>query len=377
MIFDVRKLKNLRHETPFFVFSKEALLNNLREYQRYLPRRTEICYAMKANSEKIVLQHLHNAGVSFEVASKYELALSKEIEVPAERIVYGTSVKPESHIKEFTRYGVDRFAFDSEQELLKIANVAPGSRVYIRMLVNAKSNSVFELSKKFGATADEAAALLLRAKEVGLVPYGMSFNVGSQARSEQAWARGIKDMARAMESLLKNNLKIQVINIGGGFPHSYRNNDGFSRLSGISKHIHGAIKESPYTVSYIAEPGRGLVANTYVLITTVIGKRKRSNGHWLSIDAGVYNALLEAMTCQGTTRYRIELLSAKRKLRNQEERFIVTGPTGDSLDVVSEEELLPADIDVGDKLLIHDVGAYTFPLITRFNGFPKPRVFTF
>lgn len=374
MVFDERKLRNLHNHTPFFIFNKEALLNNLREYQDCLPHQTEICYAMKANSERILLQALYDAGTSFEVASKYELALLKGIKVSAERITYGTSVKPESHIKEFVKYGVNRFAFDSEQELLKIAKLTPGARVYVRTLVDDKSDSVFRMSEKFGVALHEAIILLVKAKELGLVPYGISFNVGSQARNERAWALGIRDVAGAMERLLKNDIKIQVINIGGGFPHSYQDGDGFPHIKEISEHIHTAIKQLPYSVRYMAEPGRGLVANTCALVTTVIGKNRRSNGHWLYLDAGVYNALLESMTCQGRTQYRIDLLSSKHAPGSKKEYFILTGPTGDNLDVINKKELLPAEIKIGDKLLVHDAGAYTFPLSTRFNGFPKPRI---
>ena len=373
MVFDQSKIKSLHNRTPFFVFSKRVLLSNLREYQSYLPTGTEICYAMKANSEKILLQILNDAGSSFEVASKYELSLLKEIKVSPQRITYGTSIKPEDHIKEFLKYGVDRFAFDSVEELLKIAKLASQSRVYARVLVDDKSDSVFSMSEKFGVPLNEAIVLLLKAKELGLVPYGISFNVGSQARNVQAWARGIEELAGVMEILLKKGIKIQVINFGGGFPHSYQKGDGFPHIKEISEHIHTATEKLPYKVGYIAEPGRGIVANAFVLIMTVIGKSRRSNGHWLYLDAGVYNAFLESMTCQGSTKYRIEPLSAQYA-GSKKEPFILTGPTGDNLDIINQKQLLPTDIKIGDKLLVNDVGAYTFPLTTRFNGFPKPRI---
>ncbi len=373
MIFDKKELKKFRNQTPFFVFSKDTLLKNLEEYEVCLPKKTEICYAMKANSEKVVLKTLNEAGVSFEVASKYELALLREIKVDPARIVYGTSVKPESHIKEFVKYGVDRFAFDSEEELLRIGKLAPKSRVYVRTLVNDESDSIFTMSEKFGTNLDNAVSLLVKAREIGLIPYGISFNVGSQARNAQAWANGIRDIARAMKKLLAHGIKIQVINMGGGFPYDYQGDNVFPNIQNIAKSIEVVNKKLPYPIKYIAEPGRGIVADAFLLVTSVIGKSKRENGHWLFIDAGVYNALLEATKFQGKTRYKIDMLSDSRA-SNSQKAYILTGPTGDNIDVVSSKVILPADIKVGDKLLISDVGAYTFPLTTRFNGFPKPRI---
>lgn len=369
--FDPNKLKTLRLQTPFFVFSRKALLDNLKEYQELFPPKTEISYAMKSNSEKPVLVALNEAGASFEVASKYELNLLKPLRVPSKRIMYGTSVKPTSHIKDFVKYGIDRFAFDTEQELYRIAKYAPNSKVYIRVLVDDRSDSIFHMSEKFGALLQDTVPLLLRAKSLGLVPYGISFNVGSQARSEYAWARGIKDVAKAMSQLSAERTKIQVVNIGGGFPYSYQDSDNIPSIAQIAKHINSAIKEVPYKVDYIAEPGRGLVANTFVLVTSIIAKNKRTNGHWLFLDAGVYNSLLEAMPHQGSTRYRVVPLSKYES--HTKEEFILTGPTGDNLDIIHNEALLPSNIQVGDKLAIYDTGAYTFTLMTRFNGFPKPK----
>jgi ornithine decarboxylase len=373
MIFDRDKLANFNYATPFFVFSKKALLDNLKLYKKNLPGKTEICYAMKANSEKIVLEILNKKSVSFEVASKYELALLKEIKVPAKRIIYGTSVKPESHIEEFVKYGVDRFAFDSEQELMKIAKFAPGSRVYVRALVEDKSDSVFTMSKKFGADLSDAHKLMIKAKALGLKPYGISFNVGSQARNEHAWARGIGSIGLLMKKLMDDGINIQIVNLGGGFPFTYRDNEKFPNIEKISKHIIEATKKLPYRINFIAEPGRGLVANTFVLVTSVIGKNPRPNGRWLYLDAGVYNAMMESIASQGSTHYLVEPLAIKNS-QSKKENFILTGPTGDNIDVINKKEPLPKDIESGDKLLIRDVGAYTFPLITKFNGFPKPKI---
>ncbi len=370
--FNENKLRKLPNETPFFVFSREVLTNNLKEYQSCLPLKTEICYAMKANSEQCVLKTLNEVGTSFEVASKYELTLLKPLGVPAKRIIYGTSVKPADHIKEFVKYGVDRFAFDSEDELFKIAKYAPGARVYVRVLVDDRSDSIFHMSEKFGCPLKDSVNLFLRARDLGLLPYGISFNVGSQARNEHAWARGIEDVAQVMTWLSKEGIKIQMINIGGGFPYSYQDDDNIPSIKQISEHIKVTVKKVPYPVEYIAEPGRGLVANAFVLITGVFGKNKKSNGHWLFVDAGAYNALLEAMAYQGSTRYRIIPLG--KYSSNLKEHFIVTGPTGDNLDVVDPDAVLPSEIKPNDKLAIYDVGAYSFTLMTRFNGFPKPKV---
>ncbi len=105
----------------------------------------------------------------------------------------------------------------------------------------------------------------------------------------------------------------------------------------------------------------------------MIEKVERNANPWLFLDAGVYNALFEAMAYQGSTRYRIT--SMRPSYDSGEMLFALAGPTGDSPDVITHEALLPKDLEVGDKLIFHDVGAYSLVNSSRFNGFPKPDVY--
>lgn len=366
--FSRSALSQLSHPTPYFVFDGERVKENLEEYRTALPG-AEICYAMKSNSEPEVLRILADAGSSFEVASTYELAMLKKAGVSPEKILYGTAVKSEDSITDFFEYGVRRFAFDSEEEMRKIARRAPGSKVYARLLVNDEADSVFTMSEKFGARLHAAADLMVKAKAAGLQTYGLSFNVGSQARNAEAWANGLSSLRPSLQALKEQGIELEMVNIGGGFPFSYLPDDGIPAMAEIGAFVGEAMKEMPYPVHLLAEPGRGLVADAYVLVVGVFAKTKRDTGHWVYVDAGAYNALLETMAYQGSMRFRVELL---RDSDAEPEQYVLTGPTGDSLDVIDKEALLPSDVKPGDKLVIRDAGAYSFTLATRFNGFPTP-----
>lgn len=356
--------------TPFFIFAKEKLLINLQTFQKFFPG-ASIHYAMKANSETEILQTLFDAGSSFEVASIYELAMLKKIHVPPEKIIFGTSVKPVEHIKHFFDYGVDRFAFDSFVELEKIASVAPQARVYVRALVN-DTGSAFQFSEKFGAALSEIIPLLLRARELGLRPYGVSFHVGSQASNPRAWAEAIKSLRPIIKKLKDKGITVETLNLGGGYPCKYAS-AAVPELSEIVEHTFKAYKTLPYKPQLVLEPGRAIVADTGTLVASVIGRVERKGKPWLFLDVGVYNGMFETMAYQGLTRYPVKSMSPLQG--SKEQLFSLAGPTGDSPDVISREALLPADIKVGDKLVFYNVGAYTLVAVSPFNGFPKPDVY--
>src|SRR5258708_1714034 len=284
-----------------------------------------IHYAIKANSEPEVLKILFDAGSSFELASKYELEMLKELKVPADKIIYGTSVKPSSHIKEFHDYGVDKFAFDSFSELEKISVHAPGSKVFVRTIAN-DSGSVFKFSEKFGTEKENIIPLLKKAKELGLMPYGISFHVGSQASNLKAWGNALEMIHPIVEELKKEEINIEIINIGGGFPcNSYASSGQDFSLEEIAEYTLKQYKKFPPHLKLMLEPGRGIIADTAVLVTSVIAKVERKEATWLFLDAGVYNALFEAMAYQGSTRYKITSL----RLSNDsgEAMFSLAGPT--------------------------------------------------
>lgn len=364
------RISKLRYKTPFFLFDTKKLISNYLEFNLLFPN-SRIHYAMKANSEPKILKALMDQGSGFEVASMHELNMLKRIGVKPHKIVYGTSVKPHSHIEAFYRYGVDTYAADSQQELDKISIKAPGSKIYIRTKVN-DSGSVFKFSEKFGAETDNIVNLLIHAKRVGLKPYGISFHVGSQAGDQTAWSKAILGLKPIIMDLGKKGIQIKVLNIGGGYPCKYASSEIVPELKDIAKSVHDAVSKLPANLKLMLEPGRGMVADTGVLVTSVIARLIRKDSSWLFLDAGVYNGLFETMAYQGSTRYAVTSL---RPIGNQgASLFALAGPTGDSADVITREALLPADIGVGDKLVFHNAGAYSLSVTSQFNGFPKPSV---
>ena len=370
-IFSPESIAQYPHGTPFFLFSIDEIKRKYKEFEKYFPG-AEIRYAMKANAEPELLETLRDLGSGFEVASKHELEMLEKVQVAPERIIYGTSVKPAEHIAEFAKYGVDTFACDAQSELEKIAAHAPGAKVYIRILVD-DAGSVFKFSEKFGTELSNAVPLLLRAKELGLVPYGISFHVGSQASNPKAWAHALATVAPIMEELKQLGITLEILNIGGGFPCAYASAEEQISLEEIAEHTLEAYKKLPYQPKLILEPGRGIVAATAVLVAHVIGRVERREHTWLFLDVGVYGGLFETMAYQGSTRYRVT--SMRPSYNAGEAQFAIAGPTGDSPDVITREALLPADIDVGDQLIFHDVGAYSLVAISPFNGLPKPHVY--
>ncbi len=216
---DPRRLATIDVPTPFLATDLTIVEQAVLGFSAAMPS-VHPHYAVKCNSAPEVLSTAARLGTGFEIASLGELAMLQAVGIDPTGVLYSNTVKPASHIAGAAAAGVWRFAVDSEGEIDKIARTAPGSAIYVRVRVD-DSGSVFPLSRKFGAEAHHARALLQYARAVGLVPYGLTFHVGSQCVATSAWVQALTGAGRLMRQLAGDGIRIQMLDIGGGFPARY------------------------------------------------------------------------------------------------------------------------------------------------------------
>ena len=355
--------------TSCFLIDLDILGESFSEFQNAFPG-CDVFYALKANPELAIIRYLARRGCGFEAASWGEIEVLLDTHVKPDRIIYGTAVKPRSHVECAFASGINCFAADSWEEIHMLAATAPGTRFFLRIKAD-DSSSVFRLNRKFGVAVEQAEALYVEGARLGLVPWGISFNVGSQARRPTVWAESIAACGPLLRRLRDRSIILSVIDIGGGFPEQYHGEKP-SPLEDISKHVFDALQLLPYQPRLLAEPGRKLVARCATLVATIIARIERPDGAWLFLDCGVYNALFEALKCQGETRY--EVTAGGTASDGPSLSYTLAGPTGDSLDVIAEKVLLPQQLKAGDHIYFQRVGAYTTALASSFNGFSPPPV---
>ncbi|GGQ73959.1 type III PLP-dependent enzyme [Couchioplanes azureus] len=324
-------------------------------------------YATKCNTHAGVLRTLRDAGCGFEVASSHEIDVLGGIGVPGPEVIFSNPVRAREQTARAAAAGVDRFSVDSVEELHRLADEAPGARVYAR-LATVGQDSVVPSEGKFGVDVTGAVRLLLEARERGLVPYGITFHMGSQSLAPSALRRPLQDVAHAMDRLRRAGVRLEMVDIGGGFPAAY--DEPVPPLADFGRAAAAGIAALPYPVEVFAEPGRCLVAEAGTFRCRVIGVAERPSGWWAHTDLGVFHGLMEVLESGGELRYPIRDTRGTRLRRC----YHLTGPTCDSQDTFARDVLLSADLHEGDELLIGSAGAYTSVYASRFNGFAPPRV---
>ena len=363
-----------QHETPFVVIDTQIIskaYDDLRAGFEF----ASIYYAVKANPAVEIINLLKSKGSNFDIASIYELDKVMGCGVGPERISYGNTIKKAKDIRYFYDKGVRMYATDSEADLRNIAKAAPGSKVYVRILTEGSNTADWPLSRKFGCQTDMALDLLILAKQLGLVPYGVSFHVGSQQRDIDVWDAAIAKVKVIFERLKEEDgIVLQMINMGGGFPANYiaKTNDLTTYADEIIRFLKDDFGDDLPEI--ILEPGRSLIANAGVLVSEVVLVSRKSRTaveRWVFTDVGKFSGLIETMD----ESIKFPIWTEKK---GEMEEVVIAGPTCDSADIMYEHYKygLPLNLASGDRLYWFSTGAYTTSYsAVEFNGFPPLKAY--
>ncbi len=362
-----RYLSESRHETPCLVVDLDVVRSNYLAIRDAMPA-AEVYYAVKANPARPVLETLVGLGSRFDAASAREVDMCLDAGAEPGRISYGNCIKKRADIRRAFDRGVRLFAFDSEEEVEKLAREAPGASVYCRVIVSNKGAD-WPLSRKFGCELDMARDLLIRARELGLDPCGVSFHVGSQQTDPARWEAAIARAAMVFTDLRSRGVELRMINIGGGYPARYR--DETPEFQAFADAIMRAMtaRFGNRLPQIIMEPGRSIAAEAGVIEAEVVLVSRKSYDdpkRWVYLDVGKFGGLAE--TLEEAIRYPVQ--SARG---GAEGPVALAGPTCDGVDVMYEraDYSLPLALKSGDRVRILGTGAYTSTYASvGFNGFP-------
>jgi ornithine decarboxylase len=358
-----------RPEEPMHCLRPATAAGTARAFVEAFPG--DVLYAVKCNPDPAMLRAIAAGGVThFDCASIPELRLVRQM-MPQAELHFMHPVKSRGAIREaWADLDVRDFVLDSTEELAKLraeiaATGVPGRPGLIVRLALPKGDARLDLSGKFGAAPDLAVELL-RAARPHAERLGISFHVGSQCLDPLAWRDAL---ALAGDVIRAAGVEIDIVDIGGGFPVAYPDQDP-PPLGAFMAEIEAGFERLNLPNARLwAEPGRALVAGGASVVVQVQHRR----GDALYINDGVYGSLADAGALG--FRYPVRLLRPDGAAPAQETvGFSFFGPTCDSADVMRGPFHLPADVQEGDWIEIGQLGAYGACLRTAFNGFDRARI---
>jgi diaminopimelate decarboxylase len=360
--------------TPAYVYSKAALLEGYRAYDRAFAEVPHVvCYSVKANSNLGVLGVLARAGAGADIVSGGELFRALRAGVPAKKIVFSSVGKTRDEMRAALEAGILLFNVESLSELRKLDAVARelGVRAPVALRVNPDVDPQTHpyiatglRASKFGiphAQALEAYAEAAGLKGVEVV--GVDMHIGSQLTKVAPFADAVARIAALVKTLRERSIEVRLVDVGGGLGIRYRAETPPSHAE-YATVLLPPLRELGVTV--LLEPGRSIVGNAGVLVARVVDRKDTGEKKFVVIDAAMNDLIRPALY---DSYHEIRPVNEAR-LGDPAEKVDVVGPVCESGDFLAKDRDL-ARTEEGDLLAVMSAGAYGFAMASNYNTRPR------
>jgi diaminopimelate decarboxylase len=387
--------------TPTYVYSAGTILDHYTRLDAALaPLDHLICYAVKANSNRAILNLLVRAGAGFDIVSVGELFRVLAAGGDPVKCTFAGVGKSPEEIEYALEQGVYSFNVESEAELAAIERIARAKkmRAPIALRVNPDVDphthqyiSTGSQENKFGIALDQVTTVYERAARMSNIEIvGVQMHIGSQITEAKPFVSAIEKVAPLVRNL-KSKYGIKFFSIGGGMGIIYRR--AVESGSGKWWHDHGA-EPSAFSVGDYAEailpplrdlsirtlvePGRFLIGNAGVLLTRVRYIKQTGSKKFAIVDAGMndlirpalYQSYHEIVPCRASVSEADSSISTS-KSTIKTEKIDIVGPVCESGDFFALDREMP-ELHEGDLLAIMSTGAYGFVMASNYNSRPLP-----
>jgi diaminopimelate decarboxylase len=355
--------------TPVYVYSAAGMREGYRRFDdAFHDTRHELHYALKANSSLAVLRLLRDLGSGADANSGGEIDVALRAGfIPADIVFTGVG-KTGDELAQAITLGVKAINAESPGEVARIDAIATGlgERAPVALRVNpdidAGSHPYISTGlrgNKFGVPIDSARALFRDMARLGHVqPVGVHVHIGSQVLSVDPLARAAQAVAHLVREVKDDGIALTHLDLGGGLGIAYDETPA-PRPADLAAAVLPAVRDLGLTV--LLEPGRAVVGPAGVLVATVVDAKARADGGRLVVlDTGMTELLRPAL--YGAF-HRIEPVTRRPGAASP---IDIVGPLCESSDVVGLGRLLPP-LEVGDRVVIFDTGAYGASMASNYN----------
>jgi len=382
-----------KYGTPLYVYSAGTILDHYRRLDTALGEIDHlICYAVKANSNRAILNLLAREGAGFDIVSGGELFRVLAAGGDPRLCTFAGVGKSQEEIEYALEQQVLSFNVESEAELACIDRIArsKGVRAPIALRVNPDVDagihryvSTGRDENKFGIALERAEEVYERAAQMpNIAIRGVQMHIGSQITDAAPFAEAVTKITPLILKL-RERYPLEFVSVGGGIGIVYESALASGQADWWSERDRvGGTAPLPLTIhNYVAailpslrafglrvllEPGRLLVGNAGVLLTRVRHIKETEGKKFVIVDAGM-NDLIRPALYQSYH----EIVPVREAKDSPREPVDVVGPVCESGDFFAQDRPLPA-MKEGDLIALMSAGAYGFVMASNYNSRPLP-----
>jgi diaminopimelate decarboxylase len=364
--------------TPVWVYHFDSIAARFREHRdAFAGLKHQTCFAVKANSSLALLRMLALEGCGFDANSRGELHRCLTAGADPSRIIMTGVGKSAADIAFALDACIAYFNVESASECRLISDMAMerGVRANIVLRLNPDIEtdthpyiSTGEASHKFGLNPSDIRTLASQENWLpGLRIAGLSFHLGSQLRNSDPYRDALRLLLKVLDDITPLLPEVpDVVDIGGGFGVPYALHESALSPDALADVVKEVLGDRTASITLISEPGRSLVANAGVLLSSV-EHLKPSAPHrtFVILDAGMNDLMRPAL-------YQAEhgIVPVLRDDDAEPMLCDVVGPVCESSDVFLAACELPSSLQRGQHLAILSAGAYGSSMSSTYNSRP-------
>lgn len=361
--------------TPVYVYSTATLTRHFGLFRQALDWTGHlVCFAVKANSNLAVLKLMGDMGAGMDVVSGGEYARARAAGVPGERIVFSGVGKTLPEMRQAIEGGIRQFNIESEPEMRALSELAVsmGTEVPVAIRVNPDVDAKTHEKIATGKSENKFGIPIARAREVyaeagrlpGLNVVGVDVHIGSQLTDLDPYRQAYRKVAGLTRALREDGHAISRLDLGGGLGIPYRRDNNAPPLPiEYGQVIRETVGDLGCEIEI--EPGRNIVGNAGVLLSSVIWLKEGEGRDFLIVDAAMNDLLRPAMYGAHHDIAPVTEPAVGADVRP----FDVVGPVCETGDTFQKAVQLPA-LAGGDLVVFRSAGAYGAVMASEYNSRP-------
>lgn len=356
--------------TPCYIYSSPMLTAAYNRYDSAFQKYEHlVCYAVKANANLSLMQHLKELGAGFDIVSEGELIRALQVGCDPQKIIFSGVGKSIREIEHALKIGILCFNIESESEFLRIAQCAKAlktpARISLRVNPNVDAQTHPYIStglkeNKFGIGILEAMHLYEKAAQTEWIDItGIDCHIGSQLTQIEPFLEAFDHILTMVDQLAEKGILLHHIDIGGGVGITYQHEPQFP----LEDYAQAVIEKlGARKIRLIMEPGRFIAGPAGILLTKVEYIKENEGKYFAVVDAAMTELMRPALY---QAWHHISVVNPKS---TSSRTYDIVGPVCESADFLGKDRALT--IEENDLLLIHNAGAYASSMNSTYNSRP-------
>ena len=355
--------------TPCYVYSEQAIQTAYRAFdEAFEGHPHDIRYAVKANSNLAVLQTLAQLGSGFDIVSGGELTRVLAAGGDASKVVFSGVGKQDWEIEYALESDIGCINVESASELHRIARIceANNRRAPISLRINPDVDpnthpyiATGLKENKFGVSIEEAISLYSEASNLSMFRIvGIDCHIGSQITDLTPFLDALERILSVVDLLAQRGITLEHIDLGGGLGVRYQDEDPID-VSAFASAIGQLMSGRPQSLMF--EPGRLIVANAGILLTSVIALKSNAEKNFAVVDAAMNDLIRPALYSAWQ-----DVVVVNEQATTRPQTWDIVGPVCETADFLAKDRELSLEED--GLLAIRSVGAYGFVMSSNYNS---------